>query len=197
MTDSRPEPAVIGERAAELYDQIQSDLAFGRLVASSQLYAECWATYSGYSIIAEWDQDTDKAPLFDEGLKVLAMKAAVWEATDGDETAAELDVAAPVDEMVHAILAQTNLLRELAERIGFTAVHMTDREDFVWEPGDYTSAVYAAAGWGTMPERYWIGATEARRRQQELNVRLAEIGIGPQGRNHGLTFEGRSEFASA
>ncbi len=48
-----------------------------------------------------------------------------------------------------------------------------------------------------MPERYWIGAAEARRRQDILNAGLASIGIGPQGRNHGLTFEAEGECAAA
>jgi hypothetical protein len=97
---NRPDAVRIGERAAQLLAEIKRDIEFDRLVASSQLYADCWATFTGYPIIAEWNHDTDKAPLFEEGLKVLALKAAVWEATDGDEAAAELDVAAPVDEMV-------------------------------------------------------------------------------------------------
>lgn len=194
---SRPSPAVIGPQAADIYRTIKQDIEFGRLVQSSQLYAECWATFSGYSIIAKWDQDVDKAPLFEEALKVLAVKAAIWEATGGDEDAAEILVSPPVDEMVHAVLAQTNLVREVFARLGIFAVHMTDREEFGWEAGDYTSEVYAAAGWGAMPERYWIGAAEARRRQAIINEGLRSIGIGPQGKNHDLTFEGRSEFAAA
>jgi hypothetical protein len=188
MTASQPSAAVIGPRAAEIYRTIKSDIEFGRLVQSSQLYAECWATFSGYSIIAEWDQDVDKAPLFDEALKVLSLKAAIWEATDGDEVAAEILVSPPVDEMVHAVLAQTNLVREVFARIGVFAVHMTDREEFGWEAGDYTSELYAAAGWGVMPERYWIGAVEARRRQAILNEGLSSIGIGPMGKNHAIDF---------
>jgi hypothetical protein len=194
---NRPDAVRIGERAAELLAEIKRDIEFDRLVASSQLYADCWATFTGYPIIAEWNHDTDKAPLFQEGLKVLALKAAVWEATDGDEAAAELDVAAPVDEMVHAILAQTNLLHRLAERLGISVVHMTDQEEFVWESGDYTQDCYEAAGWGTPPERYWIGASETRRRHQILDAAYARIGIGPQGRSHGFTFEARDELASA
>lgn len=194
---SRPSPDVIGPRAADILRTIQQDIEFGRLAESSQLYSECWATYSGYSIIAQWNQDSDKAPLFEEGLRVLAMKAAIWEATDGDEEAAEILVSPPVDEMVHAILAQTNLMRELSERLGFAAVHMTDREEFGWEAGDYTSEVYAAAGWGDMPERYWIGAAEARRRQGVINEALKLVGIGGNGQSHAFAFAPPTESLTA
>jgi hypothetical protein len=74
---------------------------------------------------------------------------------------------------------------------------MTDQEEFVWESGDYTQDCYEAAGWGTPPERYWIGASETRRRHQILDAAYARIGIGPQGRSHGFTFEARDELASA
>ena len=44
----------------------------------------------------------------------------MFEPTGGDEQASELVVSAPVDEMVHAILAHTTLSARMAERLGIT-----------------------------------------------------------------------------
>ncbi|MGH8879272.1 MAG: hypothetical protein ACRD0P_18335 [Stackebrandtia sp.] len=187
-TPTRPNAVAIGKRAAEIHTAIETDGEFDRLTSSSLKYADCWASFTGYPLIPEWDEDTDKEPLYREGLKVLALKAAVWEATNGDEHAAELLVSSPVDEMVHAILAQTNLAVRISERTGIPFVHMTDCEEFGWEPGDYTESSYRAAGWGTPPERYWIGATEAKRRLGILNDALGNAGFGAFGKSHSFTF---------
>ena len=56
---------------------------------------------------------SDAGPLLIEALRVLALKAAVFELTDGDEQAAELLVPGPVDEMVHAVLAQFTVMTRI------------------------------------------------------------------------------------
>ncbi|MGH8793977.1 MAG: hypothetical protein ACRDXX_15195 [Stackebrandtia sp.] len=192
-TPIRPDATSVGKRAAAILADIENDIEFDRLVSSTERYIDCWATFTGYPLIAQWSESTDKAPLFQEGLRVLALKAAVWEATNGDEEAAELLVSPPVDEMVHAILAQTNLLTRLTTRLNFPAVHMTDMEEFGWEPGDYTEQCYRAAGWGEPPSRYWIGTTEAKRRLDYLNDQLAKAGFAPFGKSHRHDF---AELAS-
>ncbi|MEV6971128.1 hypothetical protein AB0M47_39120 [Hamadaea sp. NPDC051192] len=189
MTTTRtmPDPAAVGERAAEILNLIKGDEAYGRLSDSSKKYVDCWATFTGYPVVAQWNLEADKAALFDEAMKALSLKAAVHGLT-GDESTAELLISLPVDEMTHAVLAQHNLVTALQVRIGVLLPHMTDLEEFGWEPGDYTSQCYAAAGWGNMPDRYWIGTVEARRRLAFLDQAYANVGIKGLGREHDFTF---------
>jgi hypothetical protein len=167
---------------------IEADVEYGRLRESTLLYPDCWATFTGYPIVAHWDLDADGPTLFTEGLRVLALKSAVYALTDGDEAAAELMVSAPVDEMVHAILAQYTLCVRMAARLGIDFIHMTDKERFGWNPGDYTDECYQAAGWGAPPARYWIDAAETTRRHQLLFARYESIGIHGGGRSHDFDF---------
>jgi hypothetical protein len=146
------------------------------------------ATFTGYPIISQFDLDKDAGPLFVEALRVLALKSAVFELSGGDEHAAELVVAAPVDEMVHAVLAQYTLCQSLTERLGIRFVHMTDRERFGWNPGDYTHECYAAAGWGDPDPRYWIDDIQTRQRLAVLCERYESIGIHGGGRRHDIDF---------
>jgi hypothetical protein len=119
---------------------------------------------------------------------VLTLKSAVFELTGGHEEAAELVVSAPVDEMVHAVLAQYTLCQIMTQRLGIRFVHMTDRERFGWHRGDYTHQCYTAAGWGEPDPRYWIDATETYRRLKILNRRYVSVGIHNAGRKHDITF---------
>lgn len=186
-TTAMPAAEAVGARASRILDLIRGDEEFAALRRSSLRYADCWATYTGYPLVARWDLDTDAPVLFDEGLKVLALKAAVYELT-GDDIAAELLVSLPVDEMVHAIIAQAGLTKRIFDRLGITCVHQTDHEEFGWTWGDYTQRCYEAAGWGTPPDRYWIDAEETQRRRTVLNVRYQTIGIEPDGRRHSIDF---------
>jgi hypothetical protein len=186
---TRPEPAAVGARAGELLATIEADEAFGRLSESSQQYSNCWVTYAGMPIVPQFDLVDDTPPLFDEALKVLVLKTAVYELSGGDEHLAELVVSAPVDEMVHAVLAQYTLCVQIQQRLGFTFVHMTDRERFGWNPGDYTDQCYQAAGWGTPPARYWIDDNETRRRLAILAEHYATIGVHDAGRRINVDFD--------
>lgn len=188
---------VVGKRAAKIYATIHGDAEFQRLERSTKLYTDCWATFSGYPIICEYNQVTDTPPLFREGLRLLSLKAAVWQLTNGDEKVSELLAPLPVDEMVHAILAQTNLVLRLIDRHGIPFVHMTDTEEFAYETGCFTDQCYVAAGWGEPNRRYWIGGTEARRRLNILDTAYQKIGIGGFGRHHSLTFEESKELVAA
>ena len=188
-TTAPPDPAAVGKRAAEILDLIEGSDEYGRLAHSAQKYADCWATFTGYPIIARWDLDSDTAPLFAEALRVLALKSAVFELSGGDEHAAELIVSAPVDEMVHAVLAQFTLCQTLTARLGIRFVHMTDQERFGWRRGDFTHECYRAAGWGEPNPRYWIDADETGRRLKVLNSKYATVGIGRDGRTHDIDFD--------
>jgi hypothetical protein len=187
-TTARPAPATVGARAAEILDLVQGSDEYARLEESTRLYPDCWATFTGYPIVAKWDLSKDAGPLFQEALRVLALKSAVYELTGGDEEAAELVVSAPVDEMVHAVLAQYTLCQTMTQRLSIRFVHMTDRERFGWRRGDYTHECYTAAGWGEPDPQYWIDATETDRRLKILNDRYRSVGIENAGRKHDITF---------
>jgi hypothetical protein len=188
-TTTQPHPEKVGLRAARILQEIGGDEDFERLISSTSLYASCWSTFTGYPIVASFDLDTDTGPLLVEALRVLALKTAVFELTEGDETAAELPVSAPVDEMVHAVLAQHTLVVKMEQRLGLDLVHMTDRERFGWERGDFTEQSYRAAGWGDPPTRYWIPADEAARRLAILDARYRSIGVTGGGRQVAIDFD--------
>lgn len=187
MSVTLPEPGDVAARAAEILSAITGSTEYPRLHESTVLYPTCWATFTGYPLVSRFDLQDDAEPLLTEALRVLALKAAVYELTGGDEAVAELPVSAPVDEMVHAVIAQYTLLVRMQRRLGVELVHMTDRERFGWTPGDYTSLCYAEA-WGEPPARYWIPAEETRRRRAVLARRYASIGVFDGGARHEITF---------
>ncbi|WP_213450893.1 hypothetical protein [Rhizomonospora bruguierae] len=187
-TTTRPEPAAVGKRAAQILGLISGSPEYRRLVDSAGRYVDCWATFTGYPIISTFNLEVDTAPLFTEAMRVLALKSAVYELSGEDEEAAELVVSAPVDEMVHAVLAQYTLCQTMTQRLGLRFVHMTDQERFGWRHGDYTEQCYRAAGWGEPPARYWIDADETGRRLKILNSRYRSIGIDNDGRRHSIDF---------
>ncbi|MFG2882167.1 hypothetical protein ACGFYV_07550 [Streptomyces sp. NPDC048297] len=96
-----PHAEPTAERAREILTAIEADPEFAAFRAASLRYDEDWTCFTGGPVISEYDQAADAAPLFIEGLRALCLKAAVFEAT-GDERAAEIPVAVPVDEMTHA-----------------------------------------------------------------------------------------------
>lgn len=166
----------VGEQAARIFAGIQAHELYERLTQSSLFYTDCWFTNTGYATVSEWDQAKDAPVLALEGLKVLALKAAVFAAT-GDEKRAELLVPSPVDEMVHAILAQPNVLTPIAAALGVTFVHATELEEFGYEFGGETDALYDAAGFGPKPLRYWLPASEVNRRLELLRPGLEAAGV--------------------
>jgi hypothetical protein len=124
MTVNLPAPAAVGKRAAQILTAIEEHPLYGRLKHSSTKYTDCWGTFTGYPLISEWDLQKDAEPLFTEAMRVLALKTAVYELTVGDEHTAELECSAPVDEMVHAVLAQYTLWQQLTASLGIAFVHM-------------------------------------------------------------------------
>jgi hypothetical protein len=63
-------------------------------------------------------------------------------------------VSAPVDEMVHAVLAQYTLCQTMTAKLRIRFVHMTDQERFGWRRGDYTLPV-ALIWHAVAPGRGW------------------------------------------
>ncbi|MFF0099747.1 hypothetical protein ACFYO8_10470 [Micromonospora sp. NPDC005257] len=184
-----PEPAEVGRRAAEILDLITQHPSSERLHNSSMKYSSCWATFTGYPAISRWSLDRDAGPLLTEAMRVLALKAAVFELSGGDEEAAELLVPAPVDEMIHAVLAQFTLMSRMQRDLGVTFPHATELEEFTYARGCLTDAYYAAAGWGPQPLRYWLDSAEVTRRLDQLNAHYQAAGLGRDGRSHDFDFD--------
>jgi len=193
-TTTTLDPSEVGRRAAEILNGIQAHPGYERLTSSSMKYSTCWATFTGYPVVAEWSLDRDAGPLLTEALRVLALKAAVFELSGGDEEAAELLVPSPVDEMIHAVLAQFTVMTRMQIDLGVTFPHATELERFDYDRGCDTDVYYAAAGWGEQPLRYWLGSDEVSRRLAILNGRYGAAGFGRDGRSHDLDF---AEPASA
>ncbi|MYR19639.1 hypothetical protein [Streptomyces sp. SID6137] len=175
------------ERAREILAAVEADPEFSAFKAASLRYDEDWTCFSGGPVISEYDQADDAAPLFIEGLRALCLKAAVFEAT-GDERAAEIPVAVPVDEMTHAMIAQPQILARITARVGVQIIHQTDQEHTDWTREDYTHQAYRAA-WGEPPARYWITHAEVARRLGILRAKYEAAGFRRMGLAHSITFE--------
>jgi len=203
ITPTMPEPTLVGPRAAQILDAMHDHPAYERLRSSSMGYSTCWATFTGYPLISQWSLERDADPLLTEALRVLALKAAVYELTEGDEQAAELLVSAPVDEMVHAVLAQATVMTRIQADLGVLFPHATELERFDYNRGCITDSYYMAAGWAEQPLRYWLDAQEVDRRLKILNAHYEQAGLGRDGRSHDFDFEiasglpGQSRWASS
>lgn len=147
MQGNNLDPRTVGGLAATYLASIYAWDGYGRLESSSLGYSEDWTSYTGYPVIECWNEDVDAPRLLPEALQALCLKAAVLTLTDNGAMA-ELLISPPVDEMVHAILAQHELIRRIEAELGIRMVHMTDNEELGWKPGDFTDQAYQAAGWG-------------------------------------------------
>jgi hypothetical protein len=181
-------PAVeaVAGAARRILDSVKSDPQFPAFRAASLEYSEDWQCFTGFPVVDRWHLETDAAPLFEEGLRALALKAAVYDATSDDQ-AAEIAIAVPVDEMTHAMLAQAQLLTALAARVGVAIIHQTDQEHTDYRAGGYTHDCYRAA-WGEPPARYWLDHEEVIRRRGVLAGLYASIGMERSGREHSIDF---------
>ncbi|MGW3951182.1 hypothetical protein ACWEKM_09615 [Streptomyces sp. NPDC004752] len=176
----------VAERALEILSAIEADPEFPAFQTASLKYDSDWQCFTGSVVVAEYDQEQDKHQLLTEGLRALCLKAAVFEMT-GDERAAEIPVAVPVDEMTHAMIAQPQLLARITARVGVSIIHQTDQEHTDWRPEDYTHQAYRAA-WGEPDPRLWLPAEEVTRRLAWLDQKYAAMGFRKQGQAHSFTF---------
>ena len=117
--------------------------------------------------LGQWDPDRDAEPLLTEALLVPA----------------------PVDEMVHAVLAQFTVMSRMQDDLELVFPHATELERFDYTRGCLTDTYYAAAGWGEQPLRYWLDTAEVERRLAILNAHYERAGIGQDGRSHNLDFD--------
>lgn len=185
-TQALPSAEIVADRAKVILALIEADPEFGAFRAASLKYDEDWTCYTGSPIISRYNQVEDAPHAFVEGLRALCLKAAVYELT-GDEKAAEIPIAVPVDEMTHAMIAQPQLLARITTRVEVQIIHQTDQEHTDWRQGDYTDQAYRLA-WGEPPSRYWIDQAEAERRLSILRERYAAAGFHDNGARHTIEF---------
>lgn len=186
MSATPPTLAEAAARAAEILYGIRADEDFEAFEAATLVYSSEWQCSTGFRVIEQCNLDEDQRPLLAEGLRALAIKAAVFEFT-GDESVAEVPVAVPVDEMTHAMIAQEQLLVRIARRVGSTIIHQTGQEHTDYTDGDFTHRAYRLA-WGESPARYWLVKEEVDRRIGILSQRYAGIGLDRAGREHDISF---------
>lgn len=190
-----PDPERVAERAREILTAVEADPEFPAFKAASLKYDKDWECFTGSVVVAEYDQDKDKYGLFTEGLRALSLKAAVYEMT-GDENAAEIPIAVPVDEMTHAMIAQPQLLARVMARAGVSVIHQTDQEHTDWRPDDYTHKAYRAA-WGEPDTRLWVDADTVAARLAWLDGRYRSIGFRNRGQAHSFRFTAEELAATA
>ena len=182
-------PERVGSRAAQILDAVRDHPDWDRLSSSSMRFSACRVTFTGYPLIRRWDLARDARPLLTEALRVLALKAAVFEVSGGDEAAGDLPAPAPVEEMVHAVHVQFTVMTRMQIDLGVIFPLATGLERFDYDRGCPTDIYYAAAGWGSQPLRYWLDAPEAARRLAILNEHYAGTGFGAAGSGHDLDFD--------
>lgn len=189
-TLAKPDPNQVGRHAKQILADIHGDEEYTRLVDTCQRYNSDWTCQTGTVTIDRFDLEADAEPLIEEAFRALALKAAMFELT-GSEAAAEIGIPLPVDEVVHAVLAQRGLLGRMTRRTGVQFVHMTDLENEAppYLTDGFTAVCYAAAFGTQPPERYWLDAATSARRTAILKKRLDSIGLYDMGRRHGITFD--------
>ncbi|MCX5153725.1 hypothetical protein OG914_06835 [Streptomyces sp. NBC_00291] len=190
MSNATPNlPAVedVAARARQIMSAIEADPEFDAFTAAALKYDDAWTCFTGFPVIEKWNLDDDKRPLLKEGLRALALKAAVYELGGQDEDMTEIPVSVPVDEMMHAMIAQPQLLARIAERVGISVIHQTDKEHHEYVTGDYTHGAYVAA-WGEPNTRYWLDHEEVNRRLVILEAKYEEAGFRRSGKEHTFDF---------
>ncbi|MFF4823143.1 hypothetical protein ACFY20_08910 [Streptomyces sp. NPDC001312] len=186
MSQELPAASTVADAAKTILDGIKGDKEFGAFRAASLEYSEDWQCFTGFPVVAHWSLEADAPALFEEGLRALALKAAVYALT-ADDQMAEIPIAVPVDEMTHAMLAQAQLLQRIADARGISIIHQTDQEHTDYRADGYTHECYRLA-WGEPPARYWLDHEEVMRRRGVLAGLYESIGMGRSGREHTLSF---------
>ncbi|WKK23914.1 hypothetical protein QZH56_35385 [Streptomyces olivoreticuli] len=179
-----PDIRAVAETARDALTGIEADAEYEHL--KTAVLASTQVSFTGFPLIDQWEADRDSEPLFTEALCAIALRAAVLVLTV-DDRAVFLPVPAPVDAMVHVVLAQGSLAWRVAEYNVLSLVHRSDQENSAYSKGCYTHDCYRQA-WGEPPGRYWIGQQEADRRTAVLAALYESIGMGPDGRRHHIDF---------
>lgn len=181
-----PAASDVAARAKKILAAFENDPEFAAFKAASLQYDSDWQCFTGSVVVAQYDQEQDKHQLFTEGLRALCLKAAVYEMT-GDEKAAEIPIAVPVDEMTHAMIAQPQLLARITSRNGVQVIHQTDQEHTDFQYGDFTDQAYRLA-WGEPDARLWLDADTVRTRLAWLDQKYTAAGFRNRGQAHSFSF---------
>ncbi|MEU5428514.1 hypothetical protein AB0H73_23410 [Streptomyces olivoreticuli] len=179
-----PRARDVAETARDALTGIEADVEYEHLKTAA--LASRQVSFTGFPLISQWDADRGSGPLFTEALCAIALRAAVLLHTVDDQ-AAFLPIPAPVDAMVHVVLAQGSLAWRVAEYNVLSLVHRSDYENTGYSKGCYTHDCYRQA-WGEPPARFWIDQEEADRRMAVLAALYESIGMGPDGRRHHIDF---------
>jgi len=186
---TRPDPRAAGSRAADILHLIHDSPHYPHLIDATRMLPHRWATLTGSMLVATLDLANDAEPLLHEALRLLALRAAVYELTGSTTTAATLVAAAPVDDAVRAMLAEYLLCTQMAQSADIRLVHQTSEwTPLGWQTGNYTHQCYRSA-WEEPNPRYWLDAGEVTRRLQTVNRLCASIGVNRDGRQHNIRFE--------
>ncbi|MFD7835520.1 hypothetical protein [Streptomyces sp. NPDC059761] len=188
VDSTMPTPEEVGARAKRIYEAFRADPEFRAFKAATLAHLTRWQCFGGPVLVSNWDLVLDRESLFREAVRALVLKSAVCELTGGDERAAEIAISDPVDEMVHASLAQQQVLERICTRQEFQVIHQTDQESNDYREGDYTSKCYYVA-FGRQPvARFWLDAEVVASRKQELAALFKTIGIRDLGEKHDIVF---------
>ena len=189
---AQPDPQVVGQRALEVHTLLhQRDYTeeVDRLTAAIRSTPTCWATFTGFTLVARLDLATDTEPLLREALRLIVIRSVVAELTGDDNTAARFVGPAPVESMIHAVLAQHNSCDRLGQQLDLWFLsHHSSTAHAGYRPGDYLHHCYYTA-WGQPDPRYWLDPDETRRRQNILAALYASIGIHDGGTRHHIRFD--------
>ncbi|MBX7471196.1 hypothetical protein K1Y80_34625 [Streptomyces sp. MAG02] len=188
-TAALPAPADVAERARAIHADWQADAEMTVVLDGCARYNAEWDDFYGGPLISTYSVEQDSAHMLVDALRVMALKAAVFELT-GDELLAELPVPVPIDVTCHALCAQFTALSRIQQRTGHLFVHSTVNEQVnatPWDTGDFTHQAYEMA-FGPVNDRYWIPAEEAERRRQVLDGKYASIGITSRGMSSAIGF---------
>ena len=189
MPVSKPPPTVehVAANAHQILSRWEGDPDFAELCSAALQFSADRTRVAGFTLISQWSRERDAGPLVTEALRALAIKSAGYLAT-ADLAAAEVPIPAPVEEMVHALLAQVQLLGGITDRTGAPAIQQTDLARSDYHHGCTTHSYYTAAWGEEPPPRYWIDHHEVDARRAHLRELFERIGVHGLGRHHAINF---------
>lgn len=162
----------------------KADESWRALQKHALLHLSRWPGLLGAAAVEQLDLSHDGAPLLEEGARALAIKTAAY-VLAADDLPGMLPVAVPVEEAVHALTCQVDLLRGITDRAGVRVVQRTHTAPLAYHRGCLTYDTYCQA-WGQPPTRYWLDHDTATARQEHLLRLYTATDLNPS--SHNITF---------
>lgn len=184
MNAAQPMADRLADDARRCLTEWRADRCWEPLQAAALAHLRRWPSMTGLPVIDRLDLDSDTEPLLEEAGRALAIKAAAY-INAGDALPAMLPVAAPVEEALHALIAQVAMLRAITDRAGVRIVQHTPAAPLAYHSGCLTHDSYTAA-WGEPPARYWLDHDTVTTRQYYLARLYTRVGLAADG--HALDF---------